>query len=562
MVAIATVGPKHSQAWQACRRYMPTATIEIYPAADRAIAAFERREADFAVVPIYNTREGEVKDVRVIEDLRRGYWIDNVVLPIDLALGALDRETPIREIVGTPAILKQCQEFLAAEFPAAVLVMVQDLDAAIDAIISGHEAHRAVVETDAILTHRGLTIRHRDVAPHNRTRFAVLGPEMTVSTGYDATALCTAPLRDRVGLLYDILGEFAGRGINILDMHTENDVRSQHLQIYLEIEGHIDDPAMDGLIDRLQQEIIGEEHSLRVLGSYPRVDMRTKRIGAFGFIGTGAMGRWFADRLANEGYTTMMCGRTTPLRPAEMIPQVDVVVVCVPISATAPTVREIGPLLAPGQALVLLAGEAEDTVNAALAATASEVEVMLVHNLWGPKAVSMKDKNAAVVRTERSGPLCAEFEAFLYKHGAEIFHDSPARHDLLMGVSQKLPTAASIAMAMALAANGIAPDDIAGHATLTSLYGIMAMARVHAQNPRTYAEILAARGKGNTVVRDFAANLQKVLALSEANDIDGLCAVIEQGRAYLGEDFLAARMEQALAVDRTLGRMIKRSSRD
>ena len=60
----------------------------------------------------------------------------------------------------------------------------------------------------------------------------------------------------------------------------------------------------------------------------------------------------------------------------------------------------------------------------------------------------MKDKNAAVVRTNRAGALCSEFEAFLYKHGAEIYQDSAAQHDLLMGVSQKLPTAISIAMAL------------------------------------------------------------------------------------------------------------------
>jgi len=556
MVAIATVGPKHSQAWQACRRYMPAADILTYPSIGKAITAFERREADFAVVPIYNTREGEVKDVRAIERLKRGYWIDNVVLPINLSLGALDRESRIRLILGSAAILKQCQEFIAETFPMASQVIVPDLDAAIDVLTRENQRDHAIVETEDVINSRGLTVRYRDLAPHNRTRFAVLGPEMTVSTGYDATAMCTTPLKDRVGLLYDMLGEFSGRGINILDMHTENDVKSQRMQIYLEIEGHVDDPPMDGLMERLEKDIIQEPRCLRILGSYPRVDMRTKHIKSFGFIGTGAMGRWFADRLAGEGYRTMICGRTTKLRPETMIPQVDVVAVCVPISATGPTVRRYGPLLGKGQALILLAGEAEETIDAALSATAPEVEVMLVHNLWGPKAATMKDKNAVVVRTERSGALCNEFEAFLYKHGAEIFHDSAARHDLLMGMSQKLPTAVSMAMAMALRDNDISPEDIAGHATLTSLYGILAMARVHAQNPRTYAEIMAAGGKGNGIVRDFFRNLQTVMELSGKGDIDGLCGVINQCRAFLSDDFLEARMEQALAVDRTLGRMI------
>jgi prephenate dehydrogenase len=284
--------------------------------------------------------------------------------------------------------------------------------------------------------------------------------------------------------------------------------------------------------------------------------MRTRHIKGIGFIGTGAMSQWFMDRLRNEGYHTEVCGRSTPLRPEAMIPAVEVVAICVPISATAATVRAYGPLLKDGQALILLAGEAEETIDAALTSTSPGVEVMLVHNLWGPNAATMKDKNAAVVRTSRSGLLCSEFEAFLYKHGAEIFQDTAGQHDLLMGVSQKLPTAISLALAMTLRDKEIQPADIASHSTLTSLYGILAMARVHAQNPQTYAEILAAKGEGNTIVDTFHHNLQAVMASAAAADIPGLCAIIETSRAYLSPEFLQARMEQALAVDQTLGRIL------
>ncbi|MDP2105195.1 MAG: prephenate dehydrogenase/arogenate dehydrogenase family protein, partial [Desulfobulbaceae bacterium] len=353
-------------------------------------------------------------------------------------------------------------------------------------------------------------LRQREVTSHNRTRFAVIGPVMTVATGHDSTALITQPLRDRVGLLYDILGEFSQRGINLIDLRSENDVQTQKLRVYIEAEGHIDDPAIAQALERLEKHVIQEPRPIKILGSFPRVEMRARHIKSFGCIGTGAMGKWFMDRLANEGYQTFISGRSTPLRPEAMITMVDVVVVCVPISATNPTIREYGPLLKEGQALILLAGEAEDTINCALSATAPEVELMLVHNLWGPKAATMKDKNAAVVRTNRSGPLCSEFEAFLYKHGAEIFQDTPAKHDLLMGVSQKLPTAISLAIAMTLRDQGITPLDIASHSTLTSLYGILAMARVHAQNPQTYAEIMAAKGAGNTIVDTFYGNLHQV----------------------------------------------------
>ncbi len=557
MIRIATVGPRNSQAWQAACTYLPQAQIELFPDISQLIDAFERGAANFAIVPIYNTREGEIKDVQVIEHLKNGYWIDNIVLPIQLSLGTLVDKVDIQRIIATMPMFKQCDEFIKTNYPHVPLMVVPDCSKAVLDIKENNHTNYAIIETEDTLKANDFIIRQRDVAPHNRTRFAIIGPEMTVLTGNDATAMITIPLNDRVGLFYDILGEFSRRGINILDLHSENDVKTQKLKIYIEAEGHRDDPAIEDVLERLENSIIQEPHAIKILGSYPRVDMRTKFIKSFGFIGSGAMSLWFAEKLENDGYKTMICGRSSTLRPAEMIPQVDVVIICVPISATAPTIKQYGRLLRKNQALIILAGEAEDTINTTLNCTDRDVEVMLVHNLWGPQTAVMKDKNAVIVRTKRSGLLCGEFEAFLYKHGADIYQDTPAQHDLLMGVSQKLPTAVSMALAMVLKDHHIVPEDIASHATLTSLYGILAMARIHAQNPSTYAEILTAKGTGNQVLQSFKKNLITVLDMAQNGDIKQLRTTIETNRKYFPDNFIQARMEQALAVDQTLGKMLR-----
>ena len=89
------------------------------------------------------------------------------------------------------------------------------------------------------------------------------------------------------------------------------------------------------------------------------------------------------------------------------------------------------------------------------------------------------------------------------------------------------------------------------------LYSVLSMALVHSQNPRTYAEILATHGDGRKIVRSFAENLLSVLDLADTGDISGLCKIIETNREHLTDDFLKTRMRQALAVDETLGRIIK-----
>lgn len=561
MKTIATLGPEHSPSWQAANLFDSTAEIRLFPHVKALLDAFAAAEVDYAILPVYNTREGEKKQYfRFFDQVASGYWVDNLVLPSTLSLGVFDETVAIddlRLLIGRREVFNQCEEFIENRLPGVAEMSVQDVGRAIAKVQEGgQERGAAVIDSAETLTALGLRIIEREVAPHNRTRYAVLGHTLAPATGYDATTLITEPLDDRVGLLVDILNEFSRRGINIADMRTENDIKTQKLRIYIEAEGHITSENMAAAIAHLESRVIQQQGLIRLLGSFPRVDMRTKHIKSFGFIGTGAMSKWFADRLASEGYEIHMTGRSTELRPEQMIPQVDVVVICVPISVTSATVRQYGPLLAPGKALILLAGESEDTIRTALEITPEEVEVMLVHNLWGPQAATMKDKNAIVVRTSRSGMFCSEFEAFLYKHGADIFHDSPTKHDLLMGIGQKLPTMISVALAMTLSENGITSDDIASHCTLTSLYPILAMSRVHSQNPRTYAEIMSTSGDSRKIVIDFAKNLRQVMEMADEASISGLCRLIDDNTDHLSQTFLQARMRQAKAVDEVLGRMI------
>jgi chorismate mutase/prephenate dehydratase len=554
MPSIATIGPVGSDCYQAAHQYAPDAELILFRKLSAIINAFSKGEVDQALIPVYNTREGEVKEYfRLVSQMEEGYWIDNVVLPIHLSLGSLENKpdilSTISTIIGRGSVFKQCDEYIEDTFPDATLMAVQDIEQAMLEIKRERRLNYAVIDSEELVKKHGFELIAREVVSHNRTRFAIIGKKLAPLTGYDATAVITKPLKDRVGLLADILGEFTRRGINILDLQSENDIETQKLRIYVEVEGHIKDTNMSDALETIESNVIQEKAALKTLGSFPRVDMRVKKIKSFGFVGSGGMSSWFAERLENEGYTTSITGRSSSLTPTQMIDLVDVVIICVPISVTSETIREFGPLLQDGQALIILAGESENTLQAAISSTSPGVEVMFVHNLWGPQALTMKDKNAAIVRTSRSGSFCSEFEAFLYKYGADIYHDNARKHDLLMGVSQKLPTTISVALAMTLSQHAINSDDINSHSTLTSLYGILAMARVHSQNPRTYAEIMATTGDGEKIVKSFAENLSVLIDLGEQGQIEKLNEIMKENTKTMAPSFLELRMKQAKAID-------------
>jgi len=555
MTTIATLGPDGSDACEAARRYDAGAHLILSNHIGDIMDDVAAGRSDLALIPVYNTREGEIKEYfRVLNELEACCWVDNIVLPIHLSLGGTSSDQPldhVQTIYGRSSVLRQCSAYISRHMPDATLISVHDIDAAA-ARVKSDDGGSVLIETEAIIHGNGLSMIERELVPHNRTRFALIGKKPHPRTGYDATSVLTRPLPDRVGLLVDTLNEFAKRGINIIDLRSENDIETQKLRIYLEIEGHRDDQLIGEALSNIETRVIQESDCLQILGSFPRIDMRVKKIKTFGFIGSGDMSRWFSDQLQSEGYDTIITGRTSELTPEEMIGRVDVVMICVPISATSATVAHYGPLLQDGQALIILAGESENPLQKAIEITAEGVEIMLVHNLWGPQVVTMKDKNASVVKTRRSGSLCDEFVSFLYKYGADIYQDSAEKHDLLMGVSQKLPTTISVALAKTLTDHQLDFTDIDSHSTLTSLYGLLAMSRVHNQNARTYAEIMATGGEGKKIVESFIANLQEVSAMAARKEIDELARLIDQSRTRIPPRFIVTKMNQAQAVDAVL----------
>jgi hypothetical protein len=75
------------------------------------------------------------------------------------------------------------------------------------------------------------------------------------------------------------------------------------------------------------------------------------------------------------------------------------------------------------------------------------------------------------------------------------------------------------------------------------------MARVHNQNPRTYAEIMATGGDGGKIVRSFAKNLNVLIEYAEQSNITELTSIMEDNQKTMPPAFLQNRMKQARAVD-------------
>ncbi len=558
-----TLGPEGTNAQEAARQKYPTSNPLLVGTVPGVFEAFERGSGDIALVPVYNTIDGHKEEsYRCMVRLREGlYWVDNVVLPIHHKLGSLDHETPLTELWSKDTAFSQCAEYIQKHFPGIDTIPVSSTARAAEDVKRKGLKHVGVIAREDAIVPRGLVLRERgDLVENNRTRFAVFGRKRGEPTGFDATSLLIkpSPVADQnPGWLTYTSSQFSDRGVNLLDINRFNDPPSRSMFFYIECEGHVRDreEIMEAIeaIRNPGSERVSPSY-VKLLGSYPRVVLEERFIRTIGFIGTGKMSQWYKDWLESEGYDVLLTGRTSELRPEEMIEKADAVFVCVPISAAEETLRRYGPNLRPGQLLVDLTGEKTRTMGTALECTHEGVEVLGVHNLWGPKTKNIAHKNVVVVKG-REGRKSREMETLFKKYWTTMSRDTPERHDLYVAAEQKLPHAVAIAMARVLKNHHITPEDMESHATLTSVYTHLQMARLHAQSPRTYAEIQASNREGSRLIEDLIRELRKVKELGDKGDLEALGNYIEENRAHLEEDgFLDRCMELSSDVNELLSR--------
>ena len=127
----------------------------------------------------------------------------------------------------------------------------------------------AAVGSAAAAEHYGLKIIAKGIqdADANFTRFIVIGKKIPAPTGHDKTSMAVYLDRDRPGALYEFLGEFARRKINM----TRIESRPSRLTLgdywfFIDVEGHCEDSPLKDAVSALKKMV----PELKVLGSYPR----------------------------------------------------------------------------------------------------------------------------------------------------------------------------------------------------------------------------------------------------------------------------------------------------
>jgi prephenate dehydratase len=231
--------------------------------------AIKEGRADYALQPIENALAGAVAQAHELlmdEDVRIQA---DVVVHVHHALMARQGVVmeAIQQVRSHPQALAQCDKFLRRH----KLKPIQWYDTAGSAHDLAHDngdvGHVAVLASELAAELYGLSILARQVedVPFNFTRFFVIGHDDPPRGDYNKTSIVFG-VRNRPAALYECLGEFASRGINLTKLESRpRRNRPWEPVFFVDFEGHWQDDAVMQLMARLLQRA----SFVKMLGSYP-----------------------------------------------------------------------------------------------------------------------------------------------------------------------------------------------------------------------------------------------------------------------------------------------------
>lgn len=242
--------------------------MEVMDAVDRDII-------DIGVVPIENSIEGPVGVT--LDLLANDYDLkirNEIILPIrhNLLLNEGSSLEDIELVYSHMQALAQCRKFI--EKMGAKPVATPSTSQAAEMVKGKKNA--AAIGTPKAAEIYGLKIAAENIQDfeNNSTRFVVINKKDHAPTGHDKTSIVFSLVEDRAGGLYDVLGEFAKRNINLTKIESRPSKKKLGTYIFfIDLEGHRKDDEVKNILDTIKINTMKTKISyIKLLGSYPIED--------------------------------------------------------------------------------------------------------------------------------------------------------------------------------------------------------------------------------------------------------------------------------------------------
>ena len=276
------LGPKGSYSEKAAKQWITeqgsknNISLEYYNDIPDTISAIVNNTAEVGVVPIENSIEGSVGvtlDMLLENDLS---IIGEIVVPIEHCLLSKGKLSNIRVILSHPQALAQCRQFIKTHFENAEIRTTGSTSHAAKLANEFEEMAAIASRESAKMYGLDILIPNIQDRKENHTRFIALKThdklsakteiDPSISNNDFKTSIIVYLEKDRPGALYEFIGEFAKRNINLTRIESRPSKRELGDYIfYIDFAGHINDANIKDALDNIASNV----GMLKMLGSYP-----------------------------------------------------------------------------------------------------------------------------------------------------------------------------------------------------------------------------------------------------------------------------------------------------
>ena len=242
------LGPEGTFSHEVAGRLSPSGTIRLVPTIGQVFAAVEEGLGD-GVVPVENSEAGGVGPT--LDGLMR--YDVSVTGELYMAIHHfLASFVPIEEIsvvYAHPQTIEQCSIFLD-RLGKDVIPTKSNAASAVE-LRADRNAGAVVSEKIAEIYSLPLVQHGIENNPENITRFLRIGHEPLHGTGMEKCSIIVDPDTDRPGLLYDLLGVFARKEINLCRIESRPSRRGIGSYVFfMDIAAA---PGFSGALDELRR---------------------------------------------------------------------------------------------------------------------------------------------------------------------------------------------------------------------------------------------------------------------------------------------------------------------
>lgn len=266
-VRVAYFGPEATFTHQAAHHYFGSGcTFLPRDSIPEVIAAVEKGDANYGVVPVENSTEGSVTQTLDGVAMSEVSVCGELVQPIHQCLLAADASLDnVSRVYTHPQPLAQCRNWLRQHLPKAELREVASTAQA--ARSAAAEPGCAAIASRLAADVYGLTVLAENIEDQasNRTRFWVLATEARKPTGEDKTSVLVS-IKDKPGSLHAMLAAFDEGGINLTKIESRpSKQRPWEYLFFIDFQGHPATPEVAAVLEAVRAQALW----VKVLGSYP-----------------------------------------------------------------------------------------------------------------------------------------------------------------------------------------------------------------------------------------------------------------------------------------------------